>query len=168
VARAEVASLRRLDADDRWVDTQQIEIVGRSLLTAMLVADDIEVATPLRDRGVDLFAYLDTGFVKAVPLQLKSYSGHGFSVNRKYEKFDTMRIVHLWHVHEPSKAQAFCLTNSESFELAQQFGWTATASWRKGRYSVTKPGPKVVAALQPFLVRPGEWPSRLFGDAPNT
>ena len=55
-------------------DTQKIEIIGRNRLINELLAADLEVAQPLRDRGIDLIAYLDIDdaidrFV-AFPIQL--------------------------------------------------------------------------------------------------
>ena len=41
------------------VDTQTIEIVGRQRLSGELLAAGLEVAMPLRDRGIDLIAYAD-------------------------------------------------------------------------------------------------------------
>ena len=36
------------------MDSQATEIVGRNYLVSQLVRDDLEVAKPERDRGVDL------------------------------------------------------------------------------------------------------------------
>jgi hypothetical protein len=41
----------------RKPDSQQVEIFGRAALTAELVADGLEVATPERDTGIDLLTY---------------------------------------------------------------------------------------------------------------
>ncbi len=58
------------------VDTQTIEIVGRQRLSGELLAAGLEVAMPLRDRGIDLIAYADLDRqVKrftAKPIQMKS------------------------------------------------------------------------------------------------
>src|SRR5277367_477861 len=71
-------------------DTQLTELAGRHLLIAQLTAGGIEVAVPVRDRGIDLIAYLDKGesgsdFI-ACPIQLKVSSKEGFTLNRKYQK----------------------------------------------------------------------------------
>ena len=39
------------------VDSQLIEIIGRNRLINELLRGGLEVATPLRDRGIDLIAY---------------------------------------------------------------------------------------------------------------
>src|SRR5438876_7603876 len=41
------------------VDTQIVELIGRHHLTAELLRAGLEVATPVRDRGIDLIAYAD-------------------------------------------------------------------------------------------------------------
>ncbi len=41
------------------LDTQVIELLGRQRLIAELLRDGLEVALPVRDRGVDLVAYAD-------------------------------------------------------------------------------------------------------------
>lgn len=43
------------------MDSQQLEIIGRQVLVKALIEADLEVATPLRDRGVDILAYEDWG-----------------------------------------------------------------------------------------------------------
>jgi len=42
-------------------DSQLTELIGRHFLIARLAAGGLEVAIPVRDRGVDLIAYLDLG-----------------------------------------------------------------------------------------------------------
>ena len=57
------------------LDSQQVELIGRNLLIAQLVADGLEVAVPTRDRGVDLIVYSDReehGRFVAKPIQLKA------------------------------------------------------------------------------------------------
>lgn len=41
------------------LDTQQLELIGRSLLVGELLRDGLEVALPERDRGIDLIAYVE-------------------------------------------------------------------------------------------------------------
>lgn len=60
------------------MDTQTLEIIGRNRLVNELLQAGLEIATPLRDRGIDLIAYLDihkdaTSFV-ASPIQMKAAS----------------------------------------------------------------------------------------------
>jgi hypothetical protein len=82
------------------MDSQQVEILGRNRLIGELVAADIEVALPLRDRGVDLVAYMDLGSQTAVfagcPIQMKAASTRSFSVHRKYVKFANIILAYVW------------------------------------------------------------------------
>ena len=41
------------------MDTQTIEILGRNRLVNELLVAGLEVAIPLRDRDIDLIAYID-------------------------------------------------------------------------------------------------------------
>jgi len=72
-------------------DTQLTEIFGRNRLINDLLRSGVEVATPARDRGVDLIAYLDIdeqiGRFVAVPIQIKTATQRSFSIDRKYSKF---------------------------------------------------------------------------------
>jgi predicted methyltransferase MtxX (methanogen marker protein 4) len=56
------------------MDSQTVEIIGRNRLVNELLAAGLEVATPLRDRGIDLIAYVDLdeaiGRFAAFPIQL--------------------------------------------------------------------------------------------------
>lgn len=48
-----------LSQGEQLRDSQLTELSGRHFLIAQLVAGGLEVAVPVRDRGVDLIAYLD-------------------------------------------------------------------------------------------------------------
>jgi hypothetical protein len=71
-------------------DSQLTELSGRHLLIAQLVAGGLEVAVPVRDRGVDLIAYLDlsaeTKRFVSCPIQMKASQEARFGLDRKYEK----------------------------------------------------------------------------------
>ena len=59
-------------------DTQVVEVLGRNRLIEILLRDCVEVAIPMRDKGIDLVAYFCVGarssrFV-AVPIQMKAAS----------------------------------------------------------------------------------------------
>lgn len=147
------------------LDSQQVELIGRNLLVAQLLADGVEVAAPQRDRGIDLIAYLDTddarGFV-ARPIQLKAASAASFVVDRKYERFPSLLLAYVWGVARPLESRTYCLEQHQAVQVADQMGWTTTASWRRGAYSTSKPSQELVALLQPFLMQPGDWTDRLF------
>ena len=103
------------------MDSQQIELVGTALLTSLLLADGIEVADPKRDRGVDLIAYIDAGFFRAVPIQVKANTQARFVVDRKYERFPGLRLVQVWYATDPTNAEIYCLTYAQAESLAAEF-----------------------------------------------
>ena len=155
-------------APPRIPDGQQVELIGTSLLTTLLLADGIEVSQPIRDRGIDLIAYLDIGYFRAVPIQIKASSQARFGFDRKYEKFPDLRIVHLWNVQDPQTSRVFCTTFTQAADIAQELGWTTTRSWEKGIYSTavnpkTASGQRVLDALRPYEVSSGDWHGPLFG-----
>lgn len=72
------------------MDTQAIEILGRNRSVDELLLAGLEVALPLRGRGIDLIAYVDLVAVASrfasVPIQMKAASSRAFFVDAKYEK----------------------------------------------------------------------------------
>lgn len=134
-----------------------------------LLAADLEVAVPVRDRGVDLIAYADLGnrvktFV-AVPIQMKTFSTSGFGINKKYEKISNLLLAFVWGIREPKQSVTFVMTYPEAIRIADSLGWTATESWRKGAYVTTQPSRRVIDALDPFRSSPAVWRKRVVGDA---
>src|SRR5688500_865685 len=101
----------------RVMDTQTIELVGRNQLTAELLRAGLEVALPLRDRGIDLIAYADTGAdvatFTAVPIQMKVASERSFSINRKYEKFPNLLHAYVWGIQVSECLATYALTQPE-------------------------------------------------------
>lgn len=148
-----------MDQTAPTLDAQQVEIVGRNLLVSLFVADGIEIAQPLRDRGIDLIAFkdlADDGTFKSVPVQLKAFSKRGFGINKKYEKFPGMLIAHLWFTNEPLKAVLYIMTYQQALEIAETLGWTKTNSWIvQGGYTSNNPSMRVVSALKPYKYQPG-------------
>ena len=86
-------------------DSQVIELLGRNLLVAELVQAGLEVALPIRDRGIDLIAYADVGEglleFSACPIQMKAASKCSFSINSKYGVFPGLLIAFVWNVADP-------------------------------------------------------------------
>jgi hypothetical protein len=151
--------------DPKHLDSQQIELIGRNLLTGLLLRDGLEVARPERDRGVDLIAYIDLdaggGPFLACPIQVKAHARAAFAVDRKYEKFPNLLLAFLWNVVEPNRLEAFCLNYQEALQVATTLGWTATASWSSGIYSTTRPSVRVKEMLEPHRMAPGLWRAKV-------
>lgn len=143
------------------MDTQTIEILGRNRLVNELLVAGLEVAIPLRDRGIDLIAYVDlaakTSKFAAVPIQMKASSTRAFSVDTKYAKISNLVIAYVWGLHAPEHAQIFALTYNEAVDIAKAMKWTATASWEKGAYSTSAPSKKLCELLAPFKMSPDAW-----------
>jgi len=147
------------------MDTQQIGIIGRQILIANLLAADLEVAVPIRDRGIDLIVYRDRakdqGF-KACPIQLKTASKAVFGLDKKYEHFRNLRIVFVWNANEPSKAQLFALDYGEAEAILGEMKYAQSRSWEKGKYTTTRPSADLKSILERFEVKnPQQWPQRL-------
>jgi len=79
------------------VDTQLTEIFGRNRLENDLLQSDVEVATPVRDRGIDLIAYLDldeqAGRFMAIRIQIKAAARRSFTIDQKYAKFQNLLMA---------------------------------------------------------------------------
>jgi len=148
------------------MDKQQIGIIGKHILIANLIAADLEVAEPLRDRGIDLIVFRDGsdgGKFIACPIQLKTATDETFGLNEKYLRFPNLRIVHVWHALVPARAQIFALSYEEALSLLVEMKYSESPSWKNDRsYTTTKPSKDLKGAMERFLVKsPDEWPRRL-------
>lgn len=141
------------------LDSQAVEILGRNRLVDELTRAGLEVAFPIRDRGIDLIVYLDTGDrFMAVPIQMKASSGAGFGIDRKYDKFPNLIHAWLWGVQDTSLSATYALTNGEVTSIAEAMGWTRTRSYARGAYSTRKPTSTLRALLKSYeIVTPELW-----------
>jgi len=145
------------------IDSQVTEIIGRNYLIAQILGSGLEVATPMRDRGVDLLVYRDiprrnTAF-QCLPVQLKSATVESFAVSKKYDKFPKLLIVHIWNVGNASEGHpTFAMTYEQTLDIAAKMGWTNTATWRANEiYSTTRPSTKLKDLLEEHRMNPGRW-----------
>lgn len=143
------------------MDSQQVEILGRNRLIGELVAADIEVALPLRDRGVDLVAYVDLGSQTAAfagcPIQMKAASARYFGVHRKYAKFANIILAYIWGLDRPEYAETYALAFPEAVAVATEMGWTKTVSWAKDGYSTSNPTARLLGLLAPYRMTAEKW-----------
>ena len=156
----------RFESDNAKMDSQTVEILGRNRLIEQLVLAGLEVALPLRDRGIDIIAYMDltdqTSKFVAVPIQLKAASIRSFSIDKKYNKISNLVIAYVWGVQEPDDACTYALTYDETLGVAEKMGWTKTATWiNKGVYSNTRPGKDLRDLLEGFLMSPEVWHNKV-------
>lgn len=143
------------------LDSQCIELLGRSFLTDQLIRAGLEVAAPLRDRGVDLIAYADltrtVGQFISKPIQLKIASKRVFSLDRKYERIADLILAYVWHINSDDQTRVYALTYTQAYNVADQLGWTQTRSWARSAYSNTRPGKQIERLLEPFRMTPESW-----------
>lgn len=146
-------------------DSQKVELLGRNRLIDELLRDNLEVALPIRDRGIDLIAYVDLGedvkSYTARPIQMKAAWTRAFSLDRKYEKFPGLILAYVWHLGNRDQAVTFAMTYSEAQGIAEAMSWTKAASWERGGYSTSQPSRKLYGLLERFEMKRGAWRSRL-------
>ncbi len=142
-------------------DTQKVELLGRNRLIDELLRDDLEVALPVRDRGIDLVAYADLAEIAnsyvSRPIQMKAAWTRGFGVDRKYEKFPGLILAYVWNLSDRSQAVTYAMSYLDACSIAQKMGWMETESWARGRYASNQPSSKLVGLLEPFKMTAGCW-----------
>jgi hypothetical protein len=146
----------------KTVDSQQVELFGRSFLLNELVTAGYEVALPLRDRGVDLMVYQEhvksTAAFIARPIQMKSASTARFDVSEKYGSLHSLIIAFVWHLADSSKTCTYAMTYAESIAIAEKKGWTKSDNWaNKGAYNTTNPDKVLIELLQPYKMDALKW-----------
>ncbi len=147
------------------IDTQKIELSGRHYLISQLLAGGVEVAQPIRDRGIDLIAYQDregtTPYFLACPIQLKANRGARFSLDRKYEHTRNLLMTYVWYVDDPASTVVYALTYNEAFQLLEEGKHTLTATWKdKGVYTLTV-NQSWIERLSVYRMTAHHWPDRL-------
>lgn len=153
-------------ADWRGVESQLVEILGRNRLVNELLRAGLEVAVPIRDRGVDLVAYADVDerikeFV-ARPIQMKAALRRSFGVWKKYARFPDMLLAFVWNLDGELAPETYALTVPEAIDIASVMGWTNTASWvENGGYGSTRPSGRLVELLAPHAMTPQRWWSKV-------
>ena len=154
------------------LDTQAIEILGRNQLVSELIRAGLEVAFPVRDRGIDLIAYRDRstsshGF-SAVPIQMKGAVNRSFMIDKKYEKIPQLLIAYVWGIQD-EKHETFVLSYGDALKIATELGYTETDSWtQNGRYASTSPSASLVGMIRKFQMTPERWQERLANDPGTT
>ena len=143
------------DADDLFAadsdDSQLVEIAGKHLLIARLVAAGYEVAEPIRDKGIDLIVYRDQLNFRAYPVQMKASTQEAFSLDRKYAKFPNLLIAYVWNVNSPEQSEIYMLKFSDALRVLEEKGYAKTDSWTKnGYYFVRNAGRELKSLLQPY------------------
>jgi hypothetical protein len=144
------------------LDSQLVEFLGRQQLVSELVRAGIEVAEPIRDRGVDLIAYVDKGDAVsrfgARPIQMKASSSRAWGINRKYVPFADLLMAYVWHVSEPARAVTYAMTHAQAVDIAETMGYANSPSWRDGgAYTTSNPSARLVELLEPHRMTSERW-----------
>ena len=143
------------------LDAQTVELLGRSRLMSELFNAGLEVALPLRDRGIDLIAFAELRtkvdqFI-ACPIQMKAASASSFFVHRKYSRIRNLILAYVWHVGDPARATTYALTYREAVRILCRMGFAKTRSWKNAGYGVTRPSRKLLALLEPYKMTSEKW-----------
>ncbi len=131
---------------------------GRHWLIGHLLTFGFEVATPVRDRGVDLVVYEDRAEnFTSLPVQLKASTCRAFGIHKKYAKTRNLVLAYVWDMRPEQTPTAYVLTVAETISVADAMGYTATPSWAKGAYTTTNPSKKLLEHLKPFASSLERW-----------
>jgi len=147
------------------MDSQIIEIIGLNRLVNDLLAAGVEVARPIRDRGVDLIAYIerDKKSFWARPIQLKAASEENFIINKKYSRATDLLLVYYWHLHSKNHPVAYAMSYATAVQIAAKMGYTKNATWtRNGIWTVHKPGRDLKVLMEPYQMNPDRWKKAVF------
>ena len=147
------------------LDSQAIELLGRNRLVSEMIRAGLEVAFPIRDRGIDLIVYADRSSssqeFSAIPIQMKGASKKSFSIDKKYEKIPRLLIAYVWGI-ESDVHETFVLTYSEALKIATDMGYTKTDAWIINEYyAVPTPGKKLESKLREFQMTQEKWRAML-------
>ena len=151
------------------MDTQVIELLGRSRLVSELLRAGLEIAVPARDRGVDLIAYVDlesdVESLIARPIQMKAASSAQFSISKKYARVRDLVLAFVWYLEDPTRAATYALTYPEAIAIGDKMGWTKTASWlEQGGYGTTRLSRGLQNLLAPYKMNPSSWRTKVMGE----
>ena len=144
----------------RALDSQQVEILGRSLVKAALIEAGIEVATPERDNGIDLIGYRwsSAGPFTAYPIQIKAASDFSFGMDRKYAKIPHLIMVFVMNCRSAADSRIYAMTYRQMEQVGDSMAWTKTASWmERDGYSTRYASPRLMGFLTPHLMDAAKW-----------
>lgn len=143
---------------------RQVERIALPHLEVSVLRAGLQLATPTIDSGIDAVVFsTDDGF-RARPIQLKAFSGRGWSLYQRYEKFDQLLMAYVWCA-VTAEAEVLVMTYAEALAIADAMGFTKTESWKTGvktgkkGYAVTtmSVGGKLHGLLKPYVATPERW-----------
>lgn len=143
-------------------DPQRVEFLGRNRLIDELLQARLEVAVPIRDRGIDLVAYAELsasiGQFTAKPIQLKAAWERSFVIEGKYERIRNLVIAYVWNLGDPARVVTFAMTYDEGLKVGEAMGWLNSPSWAtKKKYNTSSPSARLCELLEPYRMEPQKW-----------
>ncbi len=150
---------------------RQVERIALPHLEVSVLRAGFQLATPTIDSGIDAVVFSTEGGFTARPIQLKAFSGRGWSLYQRYKKFDQLLMAYVWCAVS-AEAEVLVMTYAESFAIAETMGYTNSASWKTGvktgkpGYSVTTMGieGKLYKLCAPLIATPDRWRSLMAAD----
>jgi hypothetical protein len=138
------------------MEKQLIEVIGRAKFIEFAILSGFELATPVRDCGIDCLLYFPfkDGLPNiGIPVQLKCYSSQALTVDSKYDRMGNILHVVIWNCLDPNPT-FFALTQRHAMQLAASFEWDKLPGWRNknGRYDATKATAKITNEIKRYCV----------------
>jgi hypothetical protein len=143
---------------------RQVERIALLHLEVSVLRAGFQLATPTIDSGIDAVVFSTGHGFTARPIQLKAFSGRGWSLYQRYEKFDQLLMAYVWGAVS-AEAEVLVMTYAESLGIAKVMGYTKSASWVDGAgsgkpgYYVTSMtiGSKLHHMMKPYSATPERW-----------
>lgn len=143
------------------MDAETLLLVGRNRLINELLEAGIETALPLRQKGIDLFAYLELKETTVIaPIRVRASAGRSFAIDQKLEKVPRLIHAFVWGVGT-EKPTTYALTHHEALNVADAMGYTITQAWQRGLYTTQQPSKNLVEQLERFQMSPEAWVRKL-------
>lgn len=143
------------------MDTETLALVGRNRLINELLEAGVEVALPVRDKGIDLFAYFDMKETTVVaPIRIRASAGRSFAIDQKLERVPRLIHVFVWGVGT-DKPSTYALTHHEAMTVADAMGYTITQDGQRGLYTTQQPSKTLVEQLKRFQMTPDGWTKKI-------
>lgn len=143
------------------MDSQIIDLLGRNRLVDELLQAGLDVAVPVKQRGIDLIVYAqqsDGSFV-ASPLQIRSSAGRSFSIDHTNEKMANLIYAFVWGVGT-EKVATYALTQREMQRVGESTGFSLMQSSQRALYAES-PNRSLLAEIERFKMSPESWKKKL-------
>lgn len=124
---------------------------GEALVAAELMRRGMSVAFPACDTGVDLLAYREPEFRRAVPIQVKARQTSGFNFDRSWFRIKGLVLIHVWHISE--KPEFYIFRGLKDVVKALGKHAKTNVFRRTGRFAANKVGKPNLDLMRPHQDR---------------